>query len=70
MTKLSTLEALQCEYSDVHKEEYGVRPHIVGTPQWSDAAWLKERLRVLYERQDAERAYRENEARVKHGMWA
>ena len=40
--QLSTVEKLQCEYSDYHKDVYGFRPEV--TSMWESEEWLQTQL--------------------------
>jgi hypothetical protein len=40
--EMSVLEQMQCEYWDMHKDAYGVRPRCIDTSAWTEADFLAE----------------------------
>ena len=63
---LTEVEQLQCNFSDCYKEVYNFRPSAYyDSPDWNDAAWLKEQLAKLEDHAARELSYQEGiEARA------
>jgi len=62
--EMSTLEQMACQFWDMYKDAYGVRPRGVDTSTWSEADFLKEfgYLNLVIEREAIQR--REAEAKA------
>ena len=58
---LTEVEQLQCNFSDCYKEIYNFRPSAYyDSPEWNDAAWLKEQLAKLEDHAARELSYQES----------
>jgi len=55
--EMSVLEQMQCQYWDMYKDAYGVRPRGVDTSTWTEADFLKEfgYLNLVIEREAIQR---------------
>jgi hypothetical protein len=40
--EMTVLEQMQCQYWDMYKDAYGVRPRGIDTSSWTEAAFAKE----------------------------
>jgi hypothetical protein len=62
--EMSTLEQMACQYWDMYKDAYGVRPRGVDTSTWSEADFLKEfgYLNLVIQREEIARKEREDSA--------
>ena len=64
--EMSELEQMQCQYWDMHKDAYGVRPRGIDTSSWTEADFLAE-FKLLGEVIEREEALRkESEERAAH----
>jgi hypothetical protein len=60
--EMTTLEQYHCQYSDMHKDAYGVRPRTIDTTSWSEAdfeqefVYLAEAIEANYKEQKASQA--------------
>jgi hypothetical protein len=65
--EMSVLEQMQCQYWDMYKDAYGVRPRGIDTTDWTEEDFMAEfeTLGNAIEREEAERKEREAEATVK-----
>ena len=65
--EMSVLEQMQCQYWDMYKDAYGVRPRGIDTTDWTEEDFMAEfeTLGHAIEREEAERKEREAEATVK-----
>ena len=65
--EMSTLEQYACQYWDMYKDAYGVRPRGVDTSTWTEAEFEMEfaSLGAVIEREEADRKTAEAEAIVK-----
>ena len=62
--EMTVLEQMQCQYWDMYKDAYGVRPRGVDTSSWSEADFMAE-FDLLAKVIDAEEiARKESEARA------
>jgi hypothetical protein len=64
--EMSVIEQMACQYWDMYKDAYGVRPRGIDTSTWTEADFLKEfgYLNLVIEREAIQR--REAEARASH----
>jgi hypothetical protein len=64
--EMSVLEQMACQYWDMYKDAYGVRPRGIDTSTWTEADFLKEfgYLNLVIEREAIQR--QEAEARASH----
>jgi hypothetical protein len=62
--EMTVLEQMACQYWDMYKDAYGVRPRGVDTSTWSEADFLKEfgYLNLLIEREAIQRRESEDKA--------
>jgi len=62
--EMSVLEQMACQYWDMYKDAYGVRPRGVDTSTWTEADFLKEfgYLNLVIEREAVLRQEREDSA--------
>ena len=65
--EMSTLEQYACQYWDMYKDAYGVRPRGVDTSTWTEAEFEMEfaSLGAVIAREEADRKVAEAEAIVK-----
>ena len=64
--EMSELEQMQCQYWDMHKDAYGVRPRCIDTSSWTEADFLAE-FKLLGEVIEREEVLRkESEERAAH----
>ena len=65
--EMSTLEQYACQYWDMYKDAYGVRPRGVDTSTWTEAEFEMEfaSLGAVIQREEADRKVAEAEAIVK-----
>ena len=64
--EMSDLEQMQCQYWDMHKDAYGVRPRCIDTSSWTEADFLAE-FKLLGEVIEREEVLRkESEERAAH----
>jgi hypothetical protein len=65
--EMSTLEQYACQFWDMYKDAYGVRPRGVDTSAWTEAEFEMEfaSLGAVIEREEADRKVAEAEAIVK-----
>ena len=65
--EMSVLEQMQCQYWDMYKDAYGIRPRGIDTSSWTEADFIAE-FEVLgraIEREEADRKEREAAAIIK-----
>jgi len=64
--EMSVLEQMQCQYWDMYKDAYGVRPRGVDTSNWTEADFEAEfqTLGRAIEQEEADRKVRESQAIV------
>jgi len=64
--EMSVLEQMQCQFWDMYKDAYGVRPRGVDTSTWTEADFLKEfgYLNLVIEREAIQRRAAEAKAIV------
>ena len=55
--EMTVLEQMQCQYWDMHKDAYGVRPRGIDTSSWTEADFLAE-FKILGEAIEREEALR------------
>lgn len=60
--EMSVLEQMQCQYWDMYKDAYGVRPRGIDTSSWTEAEF--EVLARAINQEEADRKVREAEAIV------
>ena len=62
--EMSVLEQMACQFWDMYKDAYGVRPRGVDTSSWSETDFLKEfgYLNLVIEREEIARKEREERA--------
>ena len=62
--EMSVVEQMQCQFWDMYKDAYGVRPRGVDTSTWTEKDFLKEfaYLGKIIEREDVLRRQREDKA--------
>jgi len=62
--EMTVLEQMACQYWDMYKDAYGVRPRGVDTSTWTEADFLKEfgYLNLVIEREAVLRQEREDSA--------
>jgi hypothetical protein len=62
--EMSVLEQMACQFWDMYKDAYGVRPRGVDTSSWSETDFLKEfgYLNLVIEREEIAREEREERA--------
>jgi hypothetical protein len=65
--EMSVLEQMQCQFWDMYKDAYGVRPRGIDTTDWTEEQFMAEfeTLGRVIEREEADRKEREAEAVVK-----
>jgi hypothetical protein len=68
--EMTVLEQMQCQYWDMHKDAYGVRPRGIDTSTWTEADFLAEfkQLGEAIEREAAMRKAAEFKAEVDFEM--
>lgn len=64
--EMSVVEQMACQYWDMYKDAYGVRPRGIDTSNWTEEDFLQEfeTLGRMIEQQEAQR--KEDEARASH----
>jgi hypothetical protein len=64
--EMSVLEQMQCQYWDMYKDAYGVRPRGIDTSSWTEADFEAEfqTLGRAIEQEEADRKVRESQAIV------
>jgi len=65
--EMSLLEQMQCQYWDMYKDAYGVRPRGIDTSSWTEADFENEfaSLGAVIEREEIARKEAEAKARVR-----
>jgi hypothetical protein len=65
--EMSVLEQMQCQYWDMYKDAYGMRPRGIDTTSWTEAEFLKEfdQLAEVIQREEEQRKINESEAAVR-----
>jgi hypothetical protein len=68
--EMSTLEQYACQYWDMHKDAYGVRPRCIDTSSWSEADFEAEfvELARVIDRENAIRVEAEEKAMIDFEM--
>ena len=62
--EMSVLEQMQCQYWDMYKDAYGMRPRGIDTTSWTEAEFLKEFDQLAEVIQREEIARKEAEAKA------
>jgi hypothetical protein len=62
--EMSVLEQMQCQYWDMYKDAYGMRPRGIDTTSWTEAEFLKEFEQLAEVIQREEIARKEAEAQA------
>ena len=62
--EMSVLEQMQCQYWDMYKDAYGMRPRGIDTSTWTEAEFLNvfEQLAEVIQREEEQRKIAEVEA--------
>ena len=62
--EMSVLEQMQCQYWDMYKDAYGMRPRGIDTSTWTEAEFLNvfEQLAEVIQREEEQRKVNETEA--------
>jgi len=65
--EMSVLEQMQCQYWDMYKDAYGMRPRGIDTSTWTEAEFLNvfEQLSEVIQREEEQRKINETEAAVR-----
>jgi len=65
--EMSVLEQMQCQYWDMYKDAYGVRPRGIDTSSWTEYAFKVEfeHLAIEIEKTETQRQINESEAAVR-----
>jgi hypothetical protein len=65
--EMSVLEQMQCQYWDMYKDAYGMRPRGIDTSSWTEAEFLNvfEQLAEVIQREEEQRKINEAEAAVR-----
>jgi len=65
--EMSVLEQMQCQYWDMYKDAYGMRPRGIDTSSWTEAEFLNvfEQLAEVIQREEVQRQTSEAEAAVR-----
>jgi len=65
--EMSVLEQMQCQYWDMYKDAYGVRPRGIDTTQWTEEEFMSEfeTLGRVIEREDIARKESETQASIR-----
>jgi hypothetical protein len=65
--EMSVLEQMQCQYWDMYKDAYGMRPRGIDTSTWTEAEFLNvfEQLAEVIQREEEQRKINESEAAVR-----
>ena len=65
--EMSVLEQMQCQYWDMYKDAYGMRPRGIDTSSWTEAEFLNvfEQLAEVIQREEEQRKINEAEASVR-----
>ena len=65
--EMSVLEQMQCQYWDMYKDAYGMRPRGIDTSTWTEAEFLNvfEQLAEVIQREEEQRKINETEAAVR-----
>ena len=68
--EMSTLEQYACQYWDMHKDAYGVRPRCIDTSSWTEADFEAEfvQLAGVIERENEVRVAAEEQAMIAFEM--
>jgi hypothetical protein len=68
--EMSTLEQYACQYWDMHKDAYGVRPRCIDTSSWTEADFEAEfvELARVIDRENAIRVEAEEKAMIDFEM--
>lgn len=65
--EMSVLEQMQCQYWDMYKDAYGVRPRGIDTTQWTEEEFMSEfeTLGRVIEREEIARKESESQASIR-----
>jgi hypothetical protein len=65
--EMSVLEQMQCQYWDMYKDAYGVRPRGIDTTQWTEEEFMSEfeTLGRVIEREEIARKESETQASIR-----
>jgi len=65
--EMTELEQMQCQYWDMYKDAYGMRPRGIDTSSWTEAEFLNvfEQLDEVIQREEEQRKINETEAAVR-----
>jgi hypothetical protein len=65
--EMSVLEQMQCQYWDMYKDAYGVRPRGIDTTQWTEEEFMSEfeTLGKVIEREEIARKESEAQASIR-----
>jgi hypothetical protein len=65
--EMSVLEQMQCQYWDMYKDAYGVRPRGIDTTQWTEEEFMSEfeTLGQVIEREEIARKESETQASIR-----
>jgi hypothetical protein len=65
--EMTVLEQMQCQYWDMYKDAYGMRPRGIDTSSWTEAEFLNvfEQLAEVIQREEVQRQTSEAEAAVR-----
>jgi len=66
--EMSTLEQYACQYWDMHKDAYGVRPRCIDTSSWTEAEFKAEFEYLIGVIKDNEQARRAAEEQAAHAF--
>jgi hypothetical protein len=64
--EMSTLEQYACQYWDMHKDAYGVRPRGIDTSSWSESDFEREFFQLSVTIAEEDRVRKEAEEKAAH----
>jgi hypothetical protein len=64
--EMSTLEQYACQYWDMYKDAYGVRPRGIDTSTWSESDFEREFFQLSVTIAEEERVRKESEEKAQH----
>ena len=64
--EMSTLEQYACQYWDMYKDAYGVRPRGIDTTAWTEADFEREFFQLSVTIAEEDRVRKEAEERASH----
>lgn len=64
--EMTTLEQYACQYWDMYKDAWGVRPRGIDTTEWTEADFEREFVQLSVTIADNERERRESEEKAAH----